>query len=283
MRLAHLILTHAFPEQLSRLVNKLSHEYADFYIHVDLKTNVGPFLHLAEKKNVFFIQNRVKVYWGGYSIVQATLNGFKEILGSGIPYDYINLLSGQDYPVKSASYIHKYFTDNPGKAFMHSLSLEHEWTDAMTRITRYHLANVHFPGKYRLEKLINRLLPKRKFPYSLTPVGRSQWFTITPSFAAYIIDYLARHRRFRWFFKLSWAADETIFQTILYNSKYQLSMINDNLLYVDWSEGKPNPKVLTMKDAEVLKNQDKLFARKFNLVVDSNILDYLDNLAASNA
>src|SRR5271170_7757286 len=114
MRLAHLILAHTNPEQLSRLIGRLTHDGSDIYVHVDLKTDITPFLPIKESWHVFFIENRVKVNWAGYSQVQSIVNGFKEILGSGKKYDYINLLSGQDYPIKSTEEIHSFLTNNPG-------------------------------------------------------------------------------------------------------------------------------------------------------------------------
>ena len=281
MKIAHLILAHANPEQLKRLLGKLMHEDAHFYIHLDKKTDITPFLPLAEKGKVFFINNREKVYWGGYSIVQATVNSFQEILDSGVTYGYINLLSGQDYPIKSNAYIHEFLAKNPGKVFMHALSVEDEWHEAIPRISRYYLIHYKLPfGTYRAEQLLNALLPKRKLPAGIKAMGRSQWFTASPESIAYIIKYINEQQWVSKFFKLSWAPDELIFQTILYNSPFREKMVNDNLLYVDWSKGDASPKILTMDDATILKNSGKLFARKFNPQTDSTILDYLDNITA---
>src|SRR4051812_8251666 len=135
MKLAHLLLAHTGPQQLERLITRLQHPDAHCYIHLDLKTDIKPYLFLAQKENVSFIKKRIKVYWGGYSIVQATLNGFEEILASGIDYGFINLMSGQDYPIRSIDAFHDFLSANPGKIFMHFLSVEKEWQEAITRIT----------------------------------------------------------------------------------------------------------------------------------------------------
>ena len=276
VKIAHLILTHANPAQLERLLGKLDHEDAHVYIHLDLKTAIQPFLHLANDKKVFFINNRVKVAWGGFTIVEATLNGFAEILASGRSYDYINLLSGQDYPIKSAHLIHDFFAKNTGKIFMHTLSVDDEWHEAKTRITEYHFVNHQFPGRYRLQQLVNAIMPKRKLPDGIKAMGRSQWFTASWESIAYVLDYIKTNGWVKRFFRYSWAADELIFQTILYNSPFKADIVNDNLRYIDWSEKKASPKLLTMDDAPALLASEKLFARKFNMDVDKKILDYLD-------
>ena len=281
MKIAHLILAHAQPEQLSRLVDKLTHDEANIYIHIDLKTDIAPFQLLTQKKNVFFIKKRVKVYWAGYSIVQATINGFEEILASGVAYGHINLLSGQDYPIKPIAHVHNYLKSNPGKIFMHFLNVEKEWQEAIPRITNYYFISYNLPaGTYRAEQLINKLLPKRKLPNGMVAMGRSQWFTLTPESAAYIVKYLRENPSVSRFFRLSWAPDELIFQTILYNSEFRDKMVNDNLLFVDWSRGAASPEVLNMDYADTLKRSDKLFARKFSPEADTRILDYLDTITA---
>ncbi len=278
MKIAHLILTHANPEQLRRLINRIAHPDGYVYVHLDLKTDMAPFASLAKEGRVLFIQNRVKVAWGDYTIVQATLNGLTEIMAGG-NYDYINLLSGQDYPIKSIDYIHKQLSATPGRAFMHTLDVTTEWQEAITRYTKYHLSYLNFPGRFHAEALMNKLLPTRKFPAGMTPVGRSQWFTISSLHVQYILDFVQKNAHYVSFFKLTWAPDEMFFQTILHNSPHRKEMVNDNLRHIDWSEGKANPKVLTMADAHTLAASPALFARKFNPAIDSDILDYLDNLA----
>lgn len=275
MKIAHLILIHKNPLQIKRLIQRLAHPDADFYVHVDLKTDINPFLFL-QSQNIKFIINRVRVHWGAYSVVQATVNGLSEILKTGNKYDYINLMSGQDYPLKSTSDIHYFLENNPNKAFMHTLSIENEWKEATHRITKYHLSEYTFFGKYTLEKWLNLFLPLRKMPNNLVAVGRSQWFTITSTHAEYLVNYLQKNKNVKRFFELTWGSDEFVFQTILFNSEYRKDIVNDNLRYIDWSEKKASPKTLTINDLSTLLNSGKLFARKFNETLDCLIINELD-------
>lgn len=276
MKIAHLTLAHTQPYQLRRLVKKLSHPDADCYIHIDAKSDITQFALLRNAPNVHFIKKRVKVAWGSYSMVQATLNAFEEIITSGIQYDYINLLSGQDYPLHEASFIHQYFALHHGKQFMEFYSIYDTWQEAIPRITKYHLVNYNVPGKHRLERLVNKLMPVRRMPRNLEPVGRSQWFTITLSAAKYIVHYLQDYPEVVQFLKLTWAPDEFIFQTILYNSAFREDMVNNNLRYIDWSEAKPSPKTLTLQDAPALEQSGCLFARKINIQTDKALADAMD-------
>ncbi|MCF2444147.1 beta-1,6-N-acetylglucosaminyltransferase [Dyadobacter sp. CY345] len=276
MKIAHLILAHCDSQQLGRLIDRLQNPDAFFFIHIDKKTELDSFMFLKDKKQVYFVKDRVNVGWGAYSIIEATINGFKEILSSDLCVDYVNLLSGADYPLKKASQIHQFFEEHSGQNFMEYLSVYDEWTEAIPRLTEYHLTNYAFPGKYVAQKWLNRLTPTRKMPNNLIPVGKSQWFSISVEAVKFILNYLEKYPEVVRFFKLTWAPDEIIFQTILYNSEFKDRLVNNNLRYIDWSAGKASPEILTEADLPTLKASNALFARKFSMSKHPEIMDLLD-------
>lgn len=273
--IAHFILAHAHPNQLSRLVNKLSYPNTVFFIHIDLKSNQEDFeIVLNKMDHVYFIKKRIDIQWATYSMVEATINGFKEIVDSGLNIDFVNLLSAQDYPIKSAASFHAYLQQNSGKAFMHCLDVETEWKEAILRVREYHFNHWNFPGKYRFQKLVNFLLPHRRMPDGLIPVGRSQWFTISLKHVVFLIKRVESAPKIVNFFRFTWAPDELIFQTLLYNSAFKEDIISNNLRYIDWSQGLKNPKLLTSLDFNEFMQSDKFFARKFN--ENDPVLDMID-------
>lgn len=278
MRIAHLILAHKNPAQLERMLNALNHPAFDFYIHLDKKAEMNSFAYLFKKENVFFIQKRVNVKWAGYSLVQAQLNGMEEIVVIN-KYDYINILSAQDFPLRPSEYIFNFLKENKGSEFISTVDEQKDpewWETAKRRVTKYHLESwKKFPGKYRLQSLINSLTGIRKYPLPHKIVGRSQWFTITNAAAVYMINFIKSNPKVVRFFKYVWGADEFIFSTVLYNSPFK-EKIRDDLFYIDWSEGKPNPKILREVDFEKLIRSDKVFARKFDTAVDEKILKKLE-------
>lgn len=278
MRIAHLILAHKNPAQLERMLNALNHPAFDFYIHLDKKAEMNSFAYLFKKENVFFIQKRVNVKWAGYSLVQAQLNGMEEIVVIN-KYDYINILSAQDFPLRPSEYIFNFLKENKGSEFISTVDEQKDlewWETAKRRVTKYHLESwKKFPGKYRLQSLINSLTGIRKYPLPHKIVGRSQWFTITNAAAVYMINFIKSNPKVVRFFKYVWGADEFIFSTVLYNSPFK-EKIRDDLFYIDWSEGKPNPKILREEDFEKLIRSDKVFARKFDTAVDEKILKKLE-------
>lgn len=276
MTIAYLILAHNNPSQLQRLVQKLSNSQTDIYIHIDAKGKLADFMPIAALSNVYFVTKREKVYWGAYSIVQATVNGFEQMLTSGKRYDYITLLSGQDYPLKSNTAIIDFFKANPNKAFMEFYSVNDIWQEAIPRLNKYYLTNYPFAGSTKLETLLNMVLPKRQPPKDLVFVGRSQWFSITLEHVKYIVTTLGTNHKLRRYFTFAWGSDEFVFQSLLYNSPFKEQMVNDNLRYIDWSAGGASPKTFTIADADTLLQSDKLFARKFNEATDVEILNTID-------
>jgi len=276
MKIAHLILAHAAPAQLSKLIGALEDEHAWFFVHLDRKADLNAFRFLLDRERVTLVADRVDVGWGAYSIVEATLRGFRTIIGSGIDFGYVNLLSGADYPLQSPSGIHDFFANKAGKNFMEYYAVHNKWTEAIPRLTEYHLTTYNFPGKYLVQKWLNKLLPARTMPAGLDPVGRSQWMSLTVDAVRYILEYLDGHPEVVRFFKLTWAPDEIIFQTILYNSPFRSSLVNDNLRYIDWSKGQASPKVLTEDDLDRMWSSGKLFARKLDLARFPTVIAKLD-------
>src|SRR5215217_6713309 len=108
VEIVYLIVAHKHPEQLVRLVRRLSTEKTSFFVHVDRKTKSETYNQmvrgLGNMPNVHFLK-RQRVYWGHISLVTAYIQGLREILNRNTSFDYVVLLSGQDYPIKSNSYI----------------------------------------------------------------------------------------------------------------------------------------------------------------------------------
>jgi hypothetical protein len=276
MQIAHLILAHNNPQQVEKLVKRLLYKDDVVFIHVDKKVRIENYNNLRELQNVFFVKKRVPITWGAFSIVEATVNGFSEIMRANGSCQFVNLLSGADYPLKTPEQIHEYLSKNEGKTFMSYMPIADEWHEALTRITKYHFTHYKFIGQVVVQHIFNFIMPKRKFPDGLVAVGRSQWFTASTNSIRYILEFWETHKKFRDFIKLTWGADEFVFQTILYNSPLREQMVNDNLRYIDWSAGGASPKTFTLADRDSLFTSDKLFARKFDLQKHADIIALID-------
>jgi hypothetical protein len=104
----------------------------------------------------------------------------------------------------------------------------------------------------------------------------STWLTLT----SHAVDYLIAFNRIRpevlRYFRNTFIPDESYFQTVFCNAK-ELTVCNDNRRYIVWDEARlAHPRTLTVKDLDALTRSGKDFGRKFDLAVDSTVLDELD-------
>ncbi len=281
MRIAHLIMTHRNPSQLSRLIKKLEHPDADFYIHIDKKVDITAF---KELNGVTFITNRTLVNWGGYSTTHAIITSVKEIIELGKNYDFINLLSGQDYPLSNTQNLHEFLAKNIGKNFISYDEGDQWWSGAKKRYRRYHFTDYNFIGKHLIEKIVNWLTPSRTFPLRNQLFGgaKGTWWTLTTDCASYVCETVTKDKKLMGFLKLCWGSDEFLISTLIMNSTYKNNTINNNLRYIFFPQNEARPKNLMAEDYNTLISSDMLFARKFDIDIDSIILDKIDVYTIKN-
>jgi hypothetical protein len=278
MRVACIIMAHKEPQQIERFIKKFNLFPYDFYIHIDKKINLRPFGYLATIPNVRLVQKRIRVRWASYSFLHAVLQTFKEILGNGIKYDFICVMSGQDYPIKPVARMFHSLENNSGRNFICYDEDGEWWSHAISRISKYHFTNFGFRGRYRIQFFLNALLPARKFPLPYTLYGgpRAMCMTLSAECAAYVAHFIESNRKLRRFIRFTWGPDEFVIPTLIMNSAFKSTAINDNFYYIDWSKGGVNPKTLTVDDYESLLSSDKMLARKFDIKQDPQIFDMLD-------
>ena len=285
MRIAHLILAHQGPDQLARLLAALAHPAADCYIHLDKKADFAAFAFLGGWPQVFFTRCRLDVKWGGYSLTRAVLEGSREILAHPAGYEFINVLSAQDYPLKPAEQIQQFLRQHAGQSFLECAPLGSAWWRAnMRRIERYNLTDFSFPGRYALQKGLNTWLPRRKFPLPYTLYGGNMggWYTLSRAAAAYALAFIDAHARLRRFALFTWGSDEFLLHTVLLNSPLRATITTtDNLRYIDWSAGGNSPRTLGPADLPALLASPKLWARKFDPEPEPAVLAALDRARAA--
>lgn len=299
MKIAYLIQAYKYPQQLLRLIKKLDSKDSRFFIHIDKKSDISVFkstLREFSNSKIKFISRREDGRWGRMGIVKATLHGIREVAQSSERFDCMRLLSGQCYPIKSAVSIHNFFEENSDKSYIFYFPLPSKsWEKergGLNRIERYHFYFKRgriFPSdeapKTVQGKIFHNILKlyfplPRVFPNYLKPYGGSSLFSLTPVTLKYILDFVDNHPDYIKFHEYSLLPDEMFFQTILLNSnneKMLSDIVCNDLLYVDWTKPvKPLPAILKKEDFSAIISSNKLFGRKFDSTVDSEILDMID-------
>ncbi|WP_443939081.1 beta-1,6-N-acetylglucosaminyltransferase [Pedobacter sp. MW01-1-1] len=280
MKIAHIIMAHKNPEQIKRLIESLNHPNFYFFIHLDKKVSIQDFEFIGTLPRVHFIKKRISCNWAGYSFVEAMLSATKEVLESGQPFSHINMLSGQDYPIKNVNEIDDFFKQNTEKSFLtyQSATEESWWEHAKNRVEDYHFIDFSYKGRYFVQWLANAILPKRTFPLNVKLYGKndSSWWAITSDCAKYLVQFVEKNTKLQRFMRYTWGSDEFLIPTVLLSSIFANTIVNNNLRQTDWSAGGANPKIFLKEDFKSLATSDKLFARKFDQEVDSEILDQID-------
>ncbi len=281
---AYMIIAHNQFELLEKLIKALDDERNDIFVHIDAKVKNFDFDRikaLTEHSRVIFTPERLDITWGDFSQVKCEMLLLKTAVeneSSDKPYSYFHLLSGVDLPLKTNDYIHNFFKENNGKEFIHFTTEDN--TDAQNRIRYFYL----FRNKHILFlRIIARFLLEAQKKVGFNRLkGKSikvqkgcNWFSITDEFAHYVYRHMNEYKSM---FTYSYCGDEVFLQTIFINSPYIdnlfLNDINNHYAcarHIDWNRG--TPYVFRSEDYDELMNSKCLFARKFDLSVDSEIVD----------
>ena len=211
--------------------------------------------------------------WASWSLMQARLDGMRELLARPEPWEVLINLSGQDFPLKSQEEIRAFFAANEGRNFLNIVEPEKVWNDPYARIQRIRLEPPFMKSGWNVPKLRidrwSRHLGQARY------VGGRPYMALTRSFCQHLIE--SPHLP-RWVKTLrhGYRPVEVLPHSFIMNSPHADTVENHLLHEEDWSAGGSHPKVFTMADREHLERSDKLFARKFDSRQDSEILRVLE-------
>jgi hypothetical protein len=272
VHLAYIISAYRNLGQLERLIRRLAVDESIVLVHVDKKTEDREYAALltnaSDIETAHFL-DRHTCHWGGFGHVRATLKGIEQLVHRRIPFDHLILLTGQDYPIKPIEEVRAFFEANRGRSFMAYSALPSPSWSPRGGLDRIEYRHLRLYGRHL------RLPGKRTFPRDLNPFGGGAYWCLSHECIELVHAFAAERSEVVRFFKHVDIPDEIFFQTVVMNSDLADTVVNDNLRYIDWSRG-PKPAVLGMGDVEKLKRSPKLFARKFDVVHDSAVLDVID-------
>ena len=241
---------------------------------------------------------------GGRSSVDAMLLLMREATKC-CRFDYYQILQGSDYPIFPMWKIESYLEQHAGKEFIkaHSETASPKNTERGKYVFKWFLDGRNRFCPFRIINKIQTIRVASK--HSLLPPPRINlsggttidiyqgWahFCITDEAVRYCLSFTDNHPEYYAFFKHVYAADESYFHTIIYNSSLVQRTVlmgpiaqNErkfiptfNLTYFEY------PNVVrvfsTRKEYdEVLKNSGCLYFRKVASGLSDELLDYIDSL-----
>jgi len=271
--IAYLILVHRYLGQFKRLFGAIYHPANYYLVHVDKRSGVGLQTEIQDFLSSFANASLLKsqsINWGGYSMVDVELRGIEELLKISSEWKFFMNLSAQDFPLKSQTHIQDFLSRNIGRDFIKVVNQRKIRPETLSRIENYCI---------EFSKRILRTPIKRPYLRGVTPYIGNQWMILSRKLCEFVC-YSPEIERFERFYRHTFIADEGFFQTVIMNTNYKGTIVNDDKRTIDWvpiGTIKLRPKDFTFKDAEFLLASQGLFARKFDETVDGGILSILES------
>jgi len=275
MKHAYCIIAHHEPIILQKLIEAIDDRRNDIFVLIDKKANL-PICNIKAYKSKLIYTPSIDVRWGDISQVKAELMLFETATKYDV-YQYYHLLSGVDLPIKSQNYIHDFMDANNGKEFVGYAQNENNTYDLKRKTAYYYFLTKYYRStsfygtlcRYVCSLLLHLqqiLGYNRNFGVELKK--GANWVSITHEFCIYLLskrDYILKT------FKYTLAPDEMFVQTILWQSPFRINIYKFNnqfescLREIDWERGTPYTWGEQGEiDIQILKESEKLFARKFS-------------------
>ncbi len=236
MKLAFLVQAHAFPDHLARMLERLESASSRFYLHVDAKSDLAPFQGLIERFGVVPVDERVEVFWAGFSQVRATLSLLRTARARD-SHDYYVLLSGVDYPIKPLAEIFAFFEGR-------DVGFLDYFDPCATRVSQRQFYNRHRKYQFRdspfwsrrgrrdplsrflefakftsgMMFIYNMFVPRKEPP--VKPFNGSQWWMLPEVMVDEVLRTIREEPALVQHYDNTYAPDEAFFQTLLLNSRY---------------------------------------------------------------
>lgn len=230
------------------------------YVHFDKKSSEYDRLILQNlPNNVYLIDDRVAVNWGGFSQIQATLQLFA-IAFANVDNQYFHLLSGEDVVLQDFADIEQ----NWQQQFDFSVMLACEI--APKYAYRLQFDTIHADSDWQ-RQLLGKIFTKyyqllaKMIPYQKPIYFGSQWFSVTRQDWQQMLPFLNEYTTF---FEKKLVPDEHFFQTIV-KEKMNISLANNNkrLIIFDKLVNRGNsPIYLSFAQLQQAKIDNFWFARK---------------------
>lgn len=244
-RVAYLIMAHDDPKHLARLINALNSSESIFFIHINICSDLEQFTSMIRHANVHFIEDRVSVQWGGWTVVQAAINLINAAYAHDSSFDYYTLMSGSHFPIKPVSQIHAHLT---AYGYLDTVAVPNKVMDrSMKRFSRY-----YWEGCYRnseplkvLRGGVLRALSQvtyrnpKKFIGDWDIYAGSLWFTLSRD-AIEDIRFHLKDAQLIEFFRHTKLPDEGFFHTILGNGP-RANELQRADVYLDWTDPYERP------------------------------------------
>lgn len=314
MRPLYLVFSHTNPEQLVRLARTLRNLSTAGAIAIHHDPGGAP-LKLDDFdgiENLHFVPHAVRGEWGDFSQVEQFLHAMDWCM-SNLDFDWLVTLTGQTYPLGRLEAFEQALGASPFDAFLHHFDALNtsQWPPGTAEMRcfyryfklpkfRYHhklpkslrtclrRAREWFNSHQSLVRIVPlpKSVPTRlgfrrlsvPFGDDFRLYGGSTAMNVNRRSIEYLLAFVRQNRWYLRFFRRCALPDEEFFVTILANNR-TLQISDENLRFIKWpSEHAASGAVITSADLDEALNSRAPFGLKFDLNVDRQVIDRLDQL-----
>jgi hypothetical protein len=285
MKLCALILAHHKPVMLGRLVRRLERAGIVAYVHIDAKAHQSEFEEACRNSHAIFINERLSIYWGGFSMVEAVTRLAQSALRDPALTHFVHV-SGDSYPIK------------PDAELLSSLSQDVDWIDVVeAKIgsrTHQRIANTYLPdtnmGALKLRfheerhlttEVINSfdeirsvfaMKTSQNFPWHYAK--GANWWCLRRKTLCKCLRVMQENPEFVSWFRYSSNPDESVFNTLVLNFT-DPQLCKSSPVFTIWGVVPAPYEFHSSEDIHKIRQSHRPFARKFSADGD-DLLQLLD-------
>ncbi|MFR9603403.1 MAG: beta-1,6-N-acetylglucosaminyltransferase [Rikenellaceae bacterium] len=273
MKFAYLILSYKNFEQLKRFISSIEGDGVRIYIHIDKKVYVSPQLReqlIALGGNISIVDDcdRVSVFWGGFSLVDAMIVTMHSYLSDDFVADYVHICTDSDDLIRPRAEMEQFMISKGlDRNYLTLYALPNEmWRDGgMGRFIYKWSYDYRSKFGAMLSVKIQKILGlRRKLPPTVEFYGGSSWMTLTHAAISYVSQQSVPSNEIFRHFRYVAIPDESYIHTLLMNSsRFRDSVEYNNLRYIKWSPPSPHPQILTPQDRDEWLASGQFIGRKF--------------------
>lgn len=215
--------------QVRRLIKNLYHIDHFYYIHVDVRQDYL-FRELLRLEKIFpnikLTRKRFATIWGGASLLRMLRSCMHELLQLPWQWDFVLNLSESDFPVKTVTQLTNFLTANKGRNFVKSHGRE-----VQRFIQKQGLDKTFVECDTRMWRVGDRQLPM-----GIQIDGGSDWVALSRDFVQYVANPMPDSlvRGLLRIFNLTLLPAESFFHTVLRNSYFCNTYVDNNLHVTNW-------------------------------------------------
>jgi hypothetical protein len=301
-------MSHKNPKQIYRLIRTIKQFNPNSYIllshdFASCSLDTLMFKHFSGIDFQFATGER-----GDFSLVEKYLSGINRLLSNNIDFDWLIALSAQDYPIQPLSEIENLLSKTKYDGFLEFFKVfspESHWSmreGCQRYLYQYKKNPISLPkwiiSILKITKIMNylqncfsinfdygfRFGTKKKpiFDDCFHCYGGLFFTILSKECIEYLDDFSKTNTHIVEYYKNVILPEESFIQTVLVNSN-RFNLYNQCKHYIDfYNSTHGHPAILTVKDYDAMTQKKYYFARKFDINVDSKILDMLDQKILKN-